>query len=163
MPPWPIHAKYSARFLAELGVRGVDPSLVDRLVDAPSSLLPSLAEVLKRRDRLLALILYDESLRPLDLLCTHDWGAWRGQTASVDALRRVAEALWGFLGVLLVDLHLSLDYAWKCGEKLEYERWAEGLNISREVRGFMCRVFDELLRERERWLRADRRRAIKDL
>jgi len=158
MPPWSVHAKYSARFLRRLGIGGIDPSLVDRLVDAPSSLLPTLRRVLERRDKLLALLLYDDRLRPLDPLCIHDWGAWRGQMASIEALRRVAEIVWGLPGVLLVDLHLSLDYAWKCRERREFVRWAESVGISEEVKKFLEEVFEELMKERELQEHADGRK-----
>ncbi|RLF05608.1 MAG: hypothetical protein DRK00_03960 [Thermoprotei archaeon] len=158
MPPWSIHAKYSARFMKKHGIKGIDPSLVDKLVDEPSSLLPSLRDVLEERDRLLALVLYDARLKPLDPLCTHDWGAWREGEASVEALRRIAETLWGIPGVLLVDLHLSLDYVWRGCEEEEFERWAENINVSREVREFVREIFEELRRERELWKGVDRAR-----
>jgi len=109
MPSWSIHRFHAKKFTRELGIECSCVGLIDRLVDDPGATLPSVLEEVRRSSKLLALMLRDEAVRPEDPIAVHDWGAWRGFQASVDALRRVAEAVAGRTGPLMVDLHLSLD------------------------------------------------------
>jgi len=140
MPSWSIHRFYAEKFARELGIECSCVGLIDRLIDDPGSALPLVLEEVRRSSKLLALMLYDEALRPEDPIAMHDWGAWRGFRASVDALRRVAEAVAGRTGLLMVDLHLSLDYVWKWGLD-DYAAWAEELGIAEEVRNYVAREF----------------------
>ena len=142
MPAWSVHKLHAEKFLRENGLECAHIELIDRIVDEPSSALPLVLEKVGRSARLLALILSDEAVRPEDPVAVHDWGAWRRSRASVDALRRVAEAVAGRAGSLLVDLHLSLDYVWKRGLS-GYLDWAEELGIAREVREYIAREFSE--------------------
>jgi len=140
MPSWSIHRFYAEKFARERGIEYSCVGLIDRLVDDPGSTLPSVLEEVRRSSKLLALMLHDETVRPEDPIAMHDWGAWRGFRASVDALRRVAEAVAGRTGPLMVDLHLSLDYVWKWGLD-NYAAWAEELGIAAEVRSYIVKEF----------------------
>ncbi len=140
MPAWIVHKFHAEKFLRELGLECARCDLVDRLIDEPGSIIPLVLEDVRRCSKLLALMLSDEAVKPEDPVATHDWGAWRGSRASVDALRRVAEAVAGRAGVLLVDLHLSLDYVWKRGLS-DYPAWAENLGIAHEVRDYVAKEF----------------------
>jgi len=140
MPSWSIHRFHAKKFTRELGIECSCVGLIDRLVDDPGATLPSVLEEVRRSSKLLALMLRDEAVRPEDPIAVHDWGAWRGFRASVDALRRVAEAVAGRTGPLMVDLHLSLDYVWKWGLD-GYAAWAEELGIAKEVRNYVVKEF----------------------
>jgi len=143
MPTWDIHRLHAEKFLREIGLECARCDFIDRLVDEPDSTIPLVLEEIRRSSKLLALMLSDRAVRPEDPVAVHDWGAWRGSRASVDALRRVAEAVAGRVGPLLVDLHLSLDYVWKHGLG-GYPAWAEELGIAREVREYIAREFSKL-------------------
>uniref|UniRef100_A0A7J3X8D7 Uncharacterized protein n=1 Tax=Thermofilum pendens TaxID=2269 RepID=A0A7J3X8D7_THEPE len=145
MPSWRLHRLHARRLLRELGVER-DPGLpveflVDLLVDAPEEALRLVRGKLRASDRLLYLLLYEEKLRPEDPVARHDWGAWRGSWASLQAARRVAELVAGRPGRLLVDLHVSLDYLWRVGDLEAYRGWAERMGIAEEVVGYVLRSF----------------------
>lgn len=155
LPSWLLHAKYSRKFMSRMGIEGIDPRVIDALVDEPSSILPVLKERVSRENRLLSLILYREEVRPMEPIAVHDWGAWtRYPQPAIEALRRVAEILYGREGRLLVDLHLSLDYVWwrEVGRR-EFLHWAGKLDISREVVDFILEELEELKRLRRSWRR----------
>ncbi|MEM2298232.1 MAG: hypothetical protein QXW23_01770 [Thermofilaceae archaeon] len=114
--------------------------LVDLLVDAPMEAVELLKEGLLKHNKILALLLMDGKLRPSEPIGQHDWGAWRGCLPSIEAARRVGEMIAGRAGRLLVDLHLSLDYAWKRRSADAYLQWAEELDIDREVVDFVLRT-----------------------
>lgn len=145
MPSWRVHQLYARRFLEERGsnseleARALD-CLVDLLVDAPREAIEMIRDELLRENKLLALLLTDDRLKPLEPLGEHDWGAWRCCLPSIEALRRLAEVAAGSIGRLLVDLHLSLDYVWKRRDAQAYVAWAEKLNIDREVKEFIVRT-----------------------
>lgn len=145
MPSWHVHKLYVRQFLeekrvsSELKARTLD-YLIDLLVDAPREAIEMFKDEMFRANRLLALILTDDRLKPLEPLGLHDWGAWRCCLPSIEALRRLAEVVAGGVGRLLVDLHLSLDYVWKRRDAQAYIDWAEKLDIDREVVEFVVRT-----------------------
>lgn len=146
MPSWRVHREYARQFLREMGgcqCRSSDVDLiVDALIDEPQSAIQALKEKLLREDKLLALLLIEEKLRPLEPVGRHDWGAWSCRLPSVEAARRVGEIIAGRAGRLLVDLHLSLDYAWKTRDLNLFKSWSERLQISPEVVKFiLSKVF----------------------
>ncbi len=145
MPSWRVHRLHARRLLRELGVeRGQGMPIevfVDLLVDAPEEALRLVRSKLRAGDRLLYLLLFEGKLRPEDPVARHDWGAWRGSWASLQAARRVAELVAGRPGRLLVDLHVSLDYLWRVGDLEAYRRWAERMGVAGEVVGYVLRSF----------------------
>ncbi len=121
--------------------------LIDALVDFPSSELLRGASWKGPGGRLLAEVLLDSRLRPEDPVMLHDWGLKGPNRPSLDALRRAAEALLGPTGVLLADLHVSLDAI----ESLEldpdgYAKWARAAGVDERVSKFLLSMWAEVER-----------------
>ncbi len=155
MPPWRVHEEFAREMLEELGIEGSARAIeeIDRLVDEPLEFLGGLGEELEERattvgERLLALIATSEALRPSSPFARHDWRAWAlDPLPYLEALREIAELLYGEVGRLLADLHVVLDFLW-CLESgpAGFEAWCERTRVDRRVVDFAKRKVIPCLR-----------------
>jgi len=155
MPGWGVHDKYARRLFRELSLRYDSVMsyeinlLIDRPVDFIRSRLDYLLKVVREKDPELCRLLYLQFVLGIPVLggvFKHDWGCCRlKKSAAFEILLRLAEILYGREGILLAQLHASLDSISKWGFDLgRYLEWAEIQGILEEVRDYVCRYWNEI-------------------
>jgi len=155
MPGWGVHDKHARRLFKELCLRydSVMSREINLLIDKPDDFIRNrldyLLRVVRERDSEFCKLLYLHFVLGIPVLggvFKHDWGCCRlRKSVAFVILLRLAEILYGYEGVLLVQLHASLDSISKWGFDLSrYLKWAEIQGISSEVKDYIHRYWNEI-------------------